>query len=341
MIGKRMGKYRKVYVLAPAGVTTGGVELSHQLVDSLNGLGQEAYVVYVDKDRLAPGTEVPAMYGKYRVRVSETVEDSPDNMLVLPEIYFDYIYQFTRIRIGCWWMSVDNHYYHACLGDMLRFIPRLRGKASTLYHWLKGEIRFRNSRADLRHQGARIVHFYQSAYAREHLYRAGFETVLPLSDYIHPDLLVSTGIPKEDLILYNPKKGKQYVEMLIKRLPDCTFIPLKGFSREQLNILFDRAKLYVDFGPFPGKDRIPREAVIHGCCLITGRFGASGYYEDVPIPEGFKFSLRGRIPWDGITALVRSVFDDYGLHNRDFDFMRESIRSERSVFEREVRDAFL
>ena len=335
-----MGRYRKVYVLAPAGKTTGGVELAHQLVDALTEMGQEAFVVYVDKDRLAPGTEVPEMYRKYQVRVSDTVEDSRDNLLVLPEIYFDYLYRFPSIRIACWWMSVDNRYYSACLPDMLRFPWGWKERKDILYRYVVEGVRFRNSLADLRRQSDRIVHFYQSAYALDHLTSKGFRNVVPMSDYIHPDLFVCSRVPKEDLILYNPKKGKRYVEMLQKRLPDCSFIPLEGFSREQLNEVFDRAKLYVDFGRFPGKDRIPREAALHGCCLITGRFGASAYPEDVPIPESYKFSMRGRIPWDGITGLVRRIFAEYDTCCRDFDLMRERIGQEREVFFREVREFF-
>lgn len=336
-----MGRFKKVYVLAPAGKTTGGVELAHQLVDALIGLGQEAYVVYVDKDGIVPGTEVPQMYRMYRVRVSDSVEDSPDNMLVLPEIYFDYLYRFPSIRIACWWMSVDNHYYSACLADMLRFPWGLKERGDLVYRYVVEGVRFRNSLADLRRQSDRIVHFYQSAYALDHLTAKGFRNVVPMSDYIHPDLFVSSRVPKEDLILYNPKKGKKYVEMLRERIPDCTFIPLQGFGREQLNAVFDRAKLYVDFGPFPGKDRIPREAVLHGCCLMTARFGASAYQEDVPIPESYKFSMRGRIPWEGIISRVRRVFADYESCCLDFDSMREQIETERETFLREVAAFFL
>ena len=336
-----MGRYRIVYVLAPAGKTTGGVELSHQLVDELNRIGQEAYVVYVGKEDLAPGTEVPEMYRKYRVRVAEMIEDAPDNMLVLPEIYFDYMYRYTSIKIGCWWMSVDNHYYSACFLDMMCFPWGLKERKDIMYRYLVEGVRFRNSLKDLRHQSGRIVHFYQSAYAREHLREKRLGSTMPLSDYIHPDLFITSVVTKEDIILYNPKKGKKYVDLLQRRLPDCTFIPLQGFSREQLNDVFDRAKLYVDFGRFPGKDRIPREAVLHGCCLITGRFGASAFDEDVPIPQTYKFSMKGRIPWDEIIGLVRRVFAEYEECSRDFDRMRESISREKAVFQRETEDLFL
>lgn len=36
-----MGKYNKIYMLAPFGVATGGVELAHQLVDYLRNRNQE------------------------------------------------------------------------------------------------------------------------------------------------------------------------------------------------------------------------------------------------------------------------------------------------------------
>lgn len=44
-----MGKYKKIYVLAPFGHSTGGVELAHQLVDYLRNKNLEAYIVYVAK----------------------------------------------------------------------------------------------------------------------------------------------------------------------------------------------------------------------------------------------------------------------------------------------------
>ena len=336
-----MGRDRKVYVLAPAGATTGGVELAHQLVDALSGLKQEAYVVYADQGGIAHGTKVPSMYHKYRVQVSDVIEDSQENLLVLPEIYFDYLYQLPCIRIACWWMSVDNHYYSACLRDMLRFPWGLKELEDILYRYLVKRVRFRNSLADLRRQSDRIVHFYQSTYAREHLKDVRLEPTYPLSDYIHPDLFTCECSEKENLILYNPKKGKKYTERLMVMLPNYAFIPLQGLSRSELNGVFDRAKLYVDFGPFPGKDRIPREAVLHGCCLITGRFGAAAFQEDLPIPDTYKIDLRVRDAWKRVISLVNAIFEDYPTRRKDFDRMRERIGDERETFLQEVKAFFL
>ncbi|MCX7738527.1 MAG: hypothetical protein N2Z80_03840 [Hydrogenothermaceae bacterium] len=52
--------------------------------------------------------------------------------------------------------------------------------------------------------------------------------------------------------------------------------------------ILKKAKVYIDFGNHTGKDRIPREAAMLECCVITGRRGIAKYREDVPIPENYK-----------------------------------------------------
>ncbi len=38
-----------------------------------------------------------------------------------------------------------------------------------------------------------------------------------------------------------------------------------------------KAKLYIDFGYHPGKERMPREACLLDCCLIIGKDGSAKY----------------------------------------------------------------
>ena len=46
---------------------------------------------------------------------------------------------------------------------------------------------------------------------------------------------------------------------------------------------------YIDFGPHPGMDRLPREAALAGCVVITNCEGAANFEEDIPLPPEFKF----------------------------------------------------
>lgn len=334
-------RYNKVYVLAPYAHHTGGVELAHQLVSYINGNGGEAYIVYEQGQRIVADAQVTPQYADYNIKVAGEIEDLPGNMLVLPEVYFDWMYRFDRMDYGLWWMSVDNHFKSCYWLDSLRFYRPLRTRF--MQSWLNFKYHRRNSLESMRRYGRRIIHFYQSAYARDFLRRAGMSRIYPLSDYINPATYSSSddisGSRREDIVLYNPAKGLEFTRKLIDANSDIKFVPLKGLSRQQLNDYMRRAKLYIDFGHFPGKDRLPREAVMNGMCIITGRAGASGFFEDVAIGDEYKFEARrGNIP--AISQCIRSVLADFDKHSPEFDTYRRRIDGEKSEFEKEIRESF-
>ncbi|EJK63798.1 hypothetical protein THAOC_15527 [Thalassiosira oceanica] len=113
-------------------------------------------------------------------------------------------------------------------------------------------------------------------------------------------------------VVYNTAKGMHYTDEIIRRAcgkktkPELDgsirggglrFSPIgKGeggrerLSGEEVVALLRRAKVYVDFGPHPGMDRLPREAALAGCVVLTNREGAAAFDEDVPLPKELKFS---------------------------------------------------
>ncbi|MEY4278065.1 MAG: hypothetical protein RL377_69, partial [Bacteroidota bacterium] len=103
--------------------------------------------------------------------------------------------------------------------------------------------------------------------------------------------------------------------------------------------MYRRAKLYVDFGTHPGKDRIPREAVIHQCCLLTNKKGSANYYEDVPILEAYKIN-DAELDIDNLSTRVRDIFENYNSHNEHFENYRNIIRGEKTLFDQQVQSIF-
>lgn len=138
-----MGKYKKIYVLAPFGHSTGGVELAHQLVDYLRNKNLEAYIVYVAKgDKVISNDQsITANYSKYNLRSTDVIEDSSDNILVLPEIYFEFILNYKEIKIACWWMSVDFRYTRTTFSEMFKFKKSAKAKWGLVKAYLKGYCR--------------------------------------------------------------------------------------------------------------------------------------------------------------------------------------------------------
>lgn len=339
-----MGKYKNVYVITPANYATGGIELAHQLVDYLRNKGENAYIVYIGKDNniIKDVINVTPAYAKYNIKISTEIDDSPSNILILPEVFFDFIYVFKRIRIGCWWMSVDNRYKYVAFTEFVKNQKGFYRKVKVvLSHYLRGSYsNYKNTTKDLIKNNHRMVHFYQSYYAFNHLSKLGFSNIAPLSDFINIELFERKEIEKENIVLYNPAKGFEYTKKIIDLMPDCVFIPLKGLTRSELSRYMGRAKLYIDFGGFPGKDRLPREAAINGCCIITGRFGASNYYQDVPIKDEYKFEIKKNV-YPQIVKKINYVLNNYEKCNCDFDYYRSVIKNEQSLFYKEIDDIFL
>mmetsp|Transcript_16764 Transcript_16764/g.36320 ORF Transcript_16764/g.36320 Transcript_16764/m.36320 type:complete len:101 (+) Transcript_16764:228-530(+) len=56
-------------------------------------------------------------------------------------------------------------------------------------------------------------------------------------------------------------------------------------------------------------DRLPREAALAGCIVITNREGAADFDEDVPLPSRFKFRT---FDVDRIHAMLRECCKNHG-----------------------------
>lgn len=176
-----MGKFKNIYVIAPFNYSTGGVELCHQLVDYLRNKGQNAYIVYEHKGVISEDQTITKTYEKYNIKATNIVEDSPESILVLPEISCDFIFKFQHIQMACWWMSVNNHYFCSDLWECLKFQNNWITRARMIKQFLfDGEYRYKNKISDLKAMGSKLIHLYQSHYAQYHLYKLGMHKVLPL-----------------------------------------------------------------------------------------------------------------------------------------------------------------
>ena len=89
--------------------------------------------------------------------------------------------------------------------------------------------------------------------------------------------------------------------------------------------LLHRAEVYIDFGPHPGMDRLPREAALAQCIVITNQLGAANYKEDVPIPPQYKVQDVQNVP-----KLLTTSLKEYETKKKDFDSYREWINGQET-----------
>eukprot|EP00960_Hanusia_phi_P036718 752483-Hanusia_phi.AAC.1 len=313
------------FVAVPAYMETGGPEALHQLCDMLRRQGREAHMLYLGPmerieeldwwvrmgeqgeskeamKRCLISGNITAKYSYLSCQVARRLPSGPCEVLVLPEVWTRYVDVIPEVRKVIWWLSVDNNG-----GGFQEF-----------------------GRSD-------IMHITNSHYGLRYLREMGASDALLVNDYVPSSAHLlsrssSSSLEKEDIIAFNPRKGldttmKVMAELLSKKWEDRmpVFVPVQHLkhSFSLLNI----AKVYLDFGHHPGQDKIPREAAMAGCVVLTGRQGSADFFDDVPLPDMLKFESPTR-SIDQLFLLVRQILANHSGCQKHMQRYVEMVRAQ-------------
>lgn len=303
----------KYYIMAPAGITSGGPELAHQMCAQINKNGEEALMYYICSNYNNPvDCECEEKYRKYNTEHAKCHGDVDieDNIIIVPESFTDFIPMFENARIVLWWMSVDNFFKEAVNTNVEEINKRVE------------------------------IHLVQSKYAEVFLSDNNIETskIMTVSDYIG-ELYGQFILPSEyrkNIILYNPKKITDDLKCIMEKTSFFEWRQLVNLTEEEMIVLMEMAKVYIDFGHHPGKDRIPREAALCGCCIVTNKRGSAMFDEDVAIPPFYKIDTSNDY-LDKTVEVLLTIINNFDSSSKDFDEYRNIIKSEHAKFEEDVR----
>jgi hypothetical protein len=320
------GSKSMIYIACPAHIATGGTEALHVLCFELLKLGIKASMFYYDV--IDSNTVVAKRFLQFNTPYVLSVEDSSGSAIVIPETRTDLISKFPLMKKYVWWLSVDNYVrpFKICG-------PR------DLYCLIKDRVIKRNVDFNDR----TLFHLCQSYYAMDFVKKQGAENVYFLMDYLGQEHCSGVDIQsqRENVVLYNPAKGRAFTRKIIKAAPEgFKFVALQNMSPEEVHKWSNKAKVYIDFGNHPGKDRFPREAAMAGCIVITSKRGSAAFYEDIPINEFYKFKdSRREIP--RIISLISDCMTHYDERRVDFDGYRNFIKEDRTRFIEQVKAVFI
>lgn len=218
-----------------------------------------------------------------------------------------------------WWLSVNNY--------LLSYEKHITKDNLDIFH-LKAR--------------TNVLHFVQSYYAKDFLEkRMGITEVYFLKDYINDEIIGWASLCREryerkNVCLFNPKKGYAKLEPIIKACRgDIQWVPLTGYTPLEMANVMCQAKVYVDFGSHPGKDRVPREAAVCGCCILTNQEGSAAYQEDVEIPESYKVGSTEDV--ELVLSKIYDLMDHYEKKIGDYKDYRRTIEQEKAEFMQEVQ----
>lgn len=313
-----------IYLVTSNDVVTGGVEATYQLYYKLKQIGKNVKILlmhpsihpqhhpnWLQLHKQYYNQNYPDVYKKYNIELQDIVcevKDSEDNFFLAPEIFPDMLSTFKYIQKGIWWLSVDNG-----LGSDQRNFLQERNTPD-------------------------IWHYHQSEYAHWFLINNGVSRIAKLTDFISKEYREQDIdlLKKQNIVLYNPKKGRDITQQLIESNPDITFIGIQNMMPDEIINLMLKSKLYIDFGNHPGKDRLPREAALCGCCVVTAFRGSAMFFEDVNIFEEYKFEED----ISQVGVLISDIFENFEHHYRNFEYYRNQIAQEEQQFYLEITKNF-
>lgn len=328
----------KIVVFCPANTATGGPEVLHQLCYCLRDLGYNSFMCYYGYNKNEYKTPVCDCYSHYENPYTVQYIDSTENVCIVPETHTKAFFKIKKGVKILWWLSVDNYtnrvnatHGHIFKNNLAKIILRkVKHLERRVYDVKKKDISF---------------HLVQCEYAKKYCQSLKIpeKKILYLSDYLNDSYLLNAQnnitCKKENRVLFNPKKGYEFTKLLIETASDIDWVPLINLSYDEVVKLMQHSKVYIDFGNHPGKDRLPREAAVNGCCIITGKRGSAAYQEDVDIPAEFKFEDR-KERMSEIIQKIRDVFASYDEIKMKFDGYRQKIYQEPRVFRKDIEHIF-
>lgn len=324
-----------IYVVCDRNNLSGGSESLHQFASQLNKYGAEARMFYLKSDE----TSIPEKFQKYGLQSDDRIEDSSENVIVVPETETQFLHKYKHAKKSIWWLSLDSYYGYTSIEGILRsaqrhnipkflyflYFPVIYVKKKCTPHY------FRFSKKD---QG--ILHMYNCEYVKEYLKKRGIsnDNLLYMCGPIRDEYFNATVSQKENIIAYNPKKNYEFTKKVItaisKERDDISFVAIEKMTPPQIVELLAKCKVYIDFGQFPGPERIPREAVTMYCNITTSRYGSTRNKIDVPIPAKYKIAAkRKNIPH--ICETVYELFDNYEKHISEYDDYRTKVVRQKEL----------
>ncbi|MCD9617075.1 hypothetical protein [Chryseobacterium gleum] len=319
----------KIIIFCPPNSVTGGPEALHQLADKLYNLRiKNVFMHYIPQRKNAK----PINYNVYTTKEIEIVEDKPENILIIPESMTFLVKKYPESQKVIWWLSVD--FYKILMDHRIR-----RQSFFTKLFYKQNDKEYHFERLPNVYQWAQS--YRSSIYIKDHGIPAS--QIDFVCDYINPSFLKNTDRIEKDLsnktILYNPRKGKKEISELIKNSPDLQWVPVQNMNADQIKDLMAKSLLYVDFGENPGRDKMLRESVSQDCCIISGKNGSSAFYEDLMIPDQYKFNFNEKIIPE-IIAKIKQVLDNYPDHISQFSTYKNMVLNEEIAFENKLKEIF-
>lgn len=335
----------RVGIICPKGAKTGGPEALHQLCDSLTRIGVDAKLINLGEE-----VEPVQEYAQYEAPWGDREELDQLDYLVIPETALrvpKFVDRNFHGKYIVWWLSVDNadekcaHNFERKTFPISREWPsevqvrKLSALGNQIAKWRDTSKKFVTGNRRLRLENA--YHIAQSHYAQKFLIESHSLESMVVSDYVRK-VVENAPLerPGQITVVYNPAKGGTLVDAVKKSSKSSiSYIPLSNMSGQEVRKTMQIAHLYLDLGHFPGRDRMPREAISLGCPVVIAARGAGRYFQDFPLADKFKINLATQTPEAVAKRIEEILAEGNSVVGQQSEFYK-FVESDRTRFDQEV-----
>ncbi|QWE18971.1 hypothetical protein [Polynucleobacter corsicus] len=297
--------YENNFILRCNGMKkTGGPMATLQLAECLLACGNNIIIWYdsIDAYKYFEDWHKKYLSEKSKYIVTDDISQLKNKIFILTESSFNDIKNISKDnKIWVYMQSVDNCIIFGTSAS------RLEGTFRILKNCIKN---FNNSYANrwtIVRDRIEFI-FSQSAYSNNFL--SNLDANIPylyIGDFIDKEkynkplnrLRKYSNLDSVNLrVAFNPSKGKILHKLAKFFSKNITFIPIINVNPENILDFLSSADCYVDFGGQPGKDRLPREAILSGIPSFQFLRGAAVNGSDFPCPIIFRLNFYNVINFE-------------------------------------------
>lgn len=330
----KISKNTVFYIICPANHATGGPEDLHQLGAELRNNGFDVYMHYLNYDKKNNSSPVHKEYLRFELPFVEKIENNEKNIIIFPETFSIFLWdkKYSKTQKVVWWLSVSN--FFISLQDIQENIIDKQSLTKKIFNPKKAPNLENIKKTNTLH----LAHSYFSKYF---LKQNGIEVIGQLIGYMEPMFLENKNhqLSKENIVTYNAIKNGEFLEKIKEKTPDINWLPMQNMTLKEVADCMKIAKVYIDFGYHPGKEKMPREACLLDCCMIVGKDGSAKYKEDMPILDEYHFEKDEKY----IPEIIEKIYDcieNYKTKIKDFEDYKNVLLKEKETFEEDVRKIF-
>jgi hypothetical protein len=333
-----------IYIYCPGNVITGGIYSLHNLCARLIEIGYNACMYYHSVDEAIINHE---NIRSFAVPSVDFINDSPDHVLIVSETETLFLSRFHSIKKIVYWLALNSYFKKPVFRwpfsiKMLRKAIQCRnyyGYSAGMLENIKRSASWWAKANDTIWQGD-IIHMSNSHYVARCCQSKGIEKVYILHNPVREEHYNGSAlrVQKKPKIVFGPKTPMNLIWLCQIFLP-FEIVRLKYMLPQTVMEHMKEAMVFAEYGNYPGRDRMPREAALLGCVLCSNIRGSAGYYEDMPIPVKYKIADTV-CNYPKIVKLLKHCIRNYTSAKDDFvDYVR-SLQEERVNFRANVASVF-